>query len=72
MPLTNTEGGELYTVPFGLTVHCVRCSVKLEPGDECYIEGDSSSIYCPNHIPRPKRTMVLPVPEPQPLWMAYE
>ena len=43
--------GEVYTVPIGLAVHCVRCQAKLEPGAKCYIEDDSSSIYCPKCAP---------------------
>jgi hypothetical protein len=48
------EGGEIYTVPIGLTVHCAWCSKKLEAGDECFIEEDSSYIYCLAHVPAPK------------------
>lgn len=48
------EGGEYYTVPIGLTVHCMKCSAKLVAGDRCYIEDDSSSIFCLKHIPKPR------------------
>jgi len=67
-------GGEIYTVPATLTLHCAQCGLKLEPGDKCYIEDDSSSIFCIKHIPapRPKRPTVQIQPDPRPLWRAYE
>ena len=42
-----SETGEIYTVPFGLTVHCAVCGETLVPGKQCWIEhSDSSSILC--------------------------
>jgi len=48
------EGGEIYAVPQGLTVHCVRCpkGTVIKSGEKCFIEDDSSSIYCLKHIPQ--------------------
>ena len=54
--MSEIKGGEIYTVPVGLTVHCNECGEKLEAGDRCYIEDDdSSSIYCLEHAPKPKQ-----------------
>ena len=38
--------GEVYIVPFGLTVHCVVCGETLEPGDKSWIEEGTGSILC--------------------------
>ena len=67
--------GEIYTVPVGITVHCADCGVVLEAGIRCYIEDDSSSIYCLKHIPKPraKSPVVQQVPSvPRRRWAAYD
>ena len=58
------EGGQIYTVPAGLTVHCAWCSKVLEAGEKCFIEDDSSSIYCLKHIPAPRPRREIVVEEP--------
>ena len=63
--------GELYTVPVGLRVHCIKCGATLEAGSQCWIEDDSSSIYCTKCAPLSK-PKVEKEPEPEPIWMAYE
>jgi hypothetical protein len=58
------EGGYVYTVPVGLTLHCIRCPRDegiLRPGDQCFVEDDdSSSIYCLKHIPPPRKKKQMP------------
>jgi len=50
------ENGHVYTVPVGLTVHCIKCGVTLGPGSQCWIEdSESSSIYCLKHAPRTRQ-----------------
>lgn len=57
--MVKIDGGEIYTVPVGLKVHCAWCSVVLESTAEekvkCFIAEDSSSIYCLKHIPAPRK-----------------
>jgi len=38
--------GEVYVVPFGLTVHCVVCAETLEAGARSWIEEGTGSILC--------------------------
>lgn len=56
--MRQVAGGWIYTVPMGVTLHCIRCPKEegiLRAGDECFMEDkDSSHVYCLKHIPAPK------------------
>ena len=56
--MQGAKNGFIYTVPIGLKVHCARCGKVLESTMDnpvqCYIEEDSSCIYCLTHAPGPR------------------
>jgi len=44
-------GGEICEVPVGIKVHCIACGRTLGSGEKCFIQDDSSSIFCLRCIP---------------------
>lgn len=70
-----SETGEMYTVPFGLVVHCHVCGATLEPGTTCYIEhDDASAILCIPCLSK-RQNQVKPGPseyKQAAAWMEYD